>query len=184
MVSTIKMNWRQYQALGEDPPGVHLELVNGEIAVSPSPTNAHSFCEKQLSRLLGNYVEVHELGLVLGDVDTIFGVHDVRRPDIVFFSETRRHLVGEQRSEGLPDLCVEIISPGSRAIDRVDKFEQYQASGIAYYWIADTLNKALEGYELLNGKYALTGRAAGHESLSLPPFPHFKIELAKIWLRG
>jgi hypothetical protein len=42
-VSTIKMTARQFLELGEDPPGVRLELVDGEIAVSPSPVPRHSF---------------------------------------------------------------------------------------------------------------------------------------------
>ena len=37
VVSTTKMTARQYLMLGEDPPGVRLELVDGEVAVSPSP---------------------------------------------------------------------------------------------------------------------------------------------------
>jgi hypothetical protein len=40
--STIKMTARQFLELGEDPPGVRLELVNGEIAVSPSSIRDHS----------------------------------------------------------------------------------------------------------------------------------------------
>jgi hypothetical protein len=31
-VSTIKMTARQYLELGQDPPGVRLELVDGEVA--------------------------------------------------------------------------------------------------------------------------------------------------------
>ena len=39
-VGTIKMTARQFLELGEDPPGVRLELVDGEIAVTPSPTGS------------------------------------------------------------------------------------------------------------------------------------------------
>src|SRR5437879_1723306 len=95
-VGTIKMSARQFLQIGEDPDGVRLELVNGEIAVSPSPTPRHSFVVTALVILLGRHIEEHELGEILIDVDTIFGEYDVRRPDILFFRKDRVHLIGEK----------------------------------------------------------------------------------------
>src|SRR4051794_16989237 len=103
-VSTIKMTARQFLQLGEDPPGVRLELVNGEIAVSPSPTPSHSRVVVALTRILSTYITDNSLGELLTDVDTIFGEHDVRRPDLLFFKESRRRFIGEQAIEGPPDL--------------------------------------------------------------------------------
>src|SRR5688572_3281170 len=93
VTSTIKLNARQFLHFEEDPPGVRLELVQGEIAVSPSPTPEHSFVVAQLTALLVQHVGKENLGIVLGDVDTIFGEYDVRRPDIAFFSRKRMHLL-------------------------------------------------------------------------------------------
>ncbi|MEI8197773.1 MAG: Uma2 family endonuclease, partial [Phycisphaerae bacterium] len=112
-VSTIKMTAEQYLQLGEDPPGVRLELVAGEIAVSPSPTPGHSRAIVQLSALLIAYVEIHDLGEILLDVDTIFGEYDVRRPDILYFSKSREELITEKRLLGKPDLAVEVVSLSS-----------------------------------------------------------------------
>src|SRR5437868_8574513 len=112
-VSTIKMTARQFLELGEDPPGVRLELVNGEIAVSPSPVPGHSYTDRMLSFILLRHIKAHDLGQLYGDVDTIFGEHDVRRPDLIFFAKHRLHLIGEKAMEDPPDLCVEIISSSS-----------------------------------------------------------------------
>src|SRR5215207_8922673 len=95
-VNTIKMTARQFLELGEDPPGVRLELVNGEIAVSPSPIPSHGYTVIKLAKLLDTHVETHRLGRVYPDVDTIFGEHDVRRPDLLFFSTGRLHLIGKK----------------------------------------------------------------------------------------
>src|SRR6187551_1156268 len=95
IVSTTKMTARQFLELGEDPPGVRLELVDGEIAVSPSPLPRRSFTVVALTRILSTYVNQHDLGEVLQDVDTIFGEHDVRRPDLFWFRKSRRHFIGE-----------------------------------------------------------------------------------------
>src|SRR3954452_18648168 len=112
-VSTIKMTARQFLELGEDPPGVRLELVDGEVAVSPSPTPLHGYVVMQLGIILGHYVKRRRLGKLFPDIDTIFGEHDVRRPDLLFFSKDRLHLIGDKAMEGAPDLCIEVISPSS-----------------------------------------------------------------------
>src|SRR5437667_1148803 len=117
-VSAIRMTARQFLQLGEDPPGVRLELVNGEIAVSPSPIPAHTHVVLTLAQILKNHIDEHDLGELLGDVDTIFGEYDVRRPDLLYFVKRRRHLIGEKAIEGPPDLCVEVVSPTSGRTDR------------------------------------------------------------------
>ena len=132
-VSTIKMTARQFLELGEDPPGVRLELVDGEVAVSPSPTPPHSYAILALARLLADHVEDLYLGELLMDVDTVFGEHDVRRPDLLYFTKARRHLIGERAIQGPPDLCVEVVGPTSGTIDRRDKFKQYAAGKVKHY---------------------------------------------------
>jgi Uma2 family endonuclease len=79
IVSTAKMTARQFMALGEDPPGVRLELVNGEIAVAPSPTPEHSNADNEFRFLLTKHVKENDLGIVLHDLDTT-GSTRPRRP--------------------------------------------------------------------------------------------------------
>jgi Uma2 family endonuclease len=181
-VSTIKMTARQFLQLGEDPPGVRLVLVNGEIAVSPSPTPKHSFVVLELARLLGNYIEDNDLGRLLADVDTIFGEHDVRRPDLLFFKKAREHLIGEEAIEGAPDLCVEVLSPSSIRADRREKFALYASEKVKHYWIVDPKLKTIEAYALKSGKYSGGVRGSNSDTVSLAPFPKLKIPLARLWL--
>lgn len=180
-LSTIKMTARQFLQLGEDPPGVRLELVDGEIAASPSPIPDHSFVVFSLSRILGDHIEAHDLGQLFGDVDTIFGQHDVRRPELLFFSTSRLHLVGEKAMEGPPDLAVEVISPGSAATDRKDKFKLYAAGKVKYYWIVDPYQRTIEAYRLRERKYTGRVRGSGSDVVKLPPFTDLNIPLGKLW---
>ena len=180
-VSTIKMTARQFLELGEDPPGVRLELVDGEIAVSPSPVPRHSFTVIALGTILKNYVDDNDLGEVLTDVDTIFGEHDVRRPDLFWFRKSRRHFIGEKAIEGPPDLAVEVISPGNERTDRRDKFKLYAAGNVKHYWIVDPMQKTIESYALRGGKYTGRVRGSGSDVVKLPPFPKLAIPLTKLW---
>ena len=181
IVSTMKMTARQFLELGEDPPGVRLELVNGEVAVSPSPTPMHSYPDRALTVIVGQHIRERGVGRLYGDVDTIFGEHDVRRPDLIYFSRARVHLIGKKAMEGPPDLCVEIISPSSSKIDRRDKFKQYEKGGVLHYWILDPATKTIEGYKLVRGKYKLMGKGKNDDIVTLPPFPELEIPLDELW---
>lgn len=182
VVSTTKMTARQFLMLGEDPPGVRLELVDGEVAVSPSPRPNHSRVDRRLTHLLLDHIIKYDLGELLGDTDTIFGEHDVRRPDLIYFTKEREHLILEDQAiDGPPDLCVEILSPSSVTIDRRDKFEQYAKGGVPYYWILDPPGRSIEGFELSRGKYKPTGSGSNADVVTLPPFPKLKLALGELW---
>lgn len=180
---TIKMRADQFLQLGEDPPGVRLELVKGEIVVSPSPIPEHAKVVQRLGRVLLNHIVDHDLGELFGDVDTILDDYDVRRPDLLFFSTDRLDLVGAKAMEGPPDLAIEVISPSSVKTDRKDKFDEYRRAGVMHYWLIDPARQTFEGYSLRNRRYVPTGQAAGDATVSLPPFKDLVIPLGELWLR-
>ena len=184
IVSTTKMTAEQFLELGEDPPGIRLELVNGEVAVSPSPIPDHSKVIIQIIVLLETHNQERDLGELYADVDTILGRFTVRRPDVLFFFKDRTHLVGKKAMEGPPDLAVEVISPSSVEVDREDKFEEYRQAGVQYYWIIDPKLRTIEAWELVDGKYKPIGRAQGNATIKLQPFPDLEIPLTRLWRRG
>jgi len=180
-VSTIKMTAQQYLQLGEDPPGVRLELVNGEVAVSPSPVPDHAYAIIELAILLGQHVKRNGLGRVYSDLDIVLGPHDVRCPDMIFVARARLNIVGKKAVQGPPDLCIEVISPGSASVDRTDRFDEYQAFGVACYWIIDPAERTIEAYKLAEGRYVRCGRGQSSDIVRLPPFPDLEIPLAELW---
>ncbi len=182
-LGTIKMSARQFLQLGQDPPGVRLELVDGEVKVSPSPEPMHSFADRSLTGILRLHIRDRDLGALFGDVDTIFGEHDVRRPDLIYFAKGRLHLVGRKAMEGPPDLCVEIVSPSSVAVDRKQKFKQYEKGKVAHYWIVDPDAETIEGFKLSGSKYRATGHGKKDDIVRLPPFLDLDIPLAELWWR-
>jgi len=179
--STIKMTARQFSHLGQDPPGVRLELVDGQIVVTPSPRSRHSYAVVALAHFLFDHARTHNLGTVLHDLDTYLGEYDVRRPDILFISKHRRHLI-EEAVAGPPDLCVEVLSPGSESIDRRDKFEQYASAGVPHYWIVDPGQRTFECFQLSGSAYERIAIGSGEDVLNPPPFPNLNLPLAELWL--
>ncbi len=178
---TTKLSARQFIHL-EDPPGARLELVDGEITVSPSPSFGHSYVDTILRAWILGYIQKHDLGVVVGDVDTIMGEEDVCRPDIIFIAKQRTGKVfGKRAIEIAPDLCVEIISPSSRDDDRTRKLQLYAQRGVAHYWIVDPEERTIEAYKLSRGKYQPCGAGRGEQIVRLPPFEGLAISLKRLW---
>jgi Uma2 family endonuclease len=181
IVSTTKMTAKQFLELGEDPIGIRLELVDGEVAVSPSHNPCHSYADQMLTSILGNHIFPKKLGRLYGDVGTLFGEYNVRRSDLIYFAKDRLHLIGKQAMEGPPDLCVEILSPSSLQIDRQDKFKQYAKGKVANYWIINPMDRTMEGYRLVGKAYRASGKGKDDDVVSLPPFVGLKIRLGDLW---
>jgi Uma2 family endonuclease len=167
--------------LGEDPPGLRLELAHGEIVVSPSPAFNHSYTDTQLRAILTVHINDNDLGMLLGDVDTIFDDLNVRRPDILFIAKSRLHLIKGHGIPIIPDLCVEILSPSSATVDQTDKFDLYAKSGVPHYWIIDPKGHTFDAYKLAGKNYIKKASGRERDIVKAPPFPTCKITLAQLW---
>jgi Uma2 family endonuclease len=178
---TGRMTAAEFMALPEDPNKTRYELVHGEVVVSPSPNFDHAYVVSRLISRLVPHVDAQKLGVIVSDIDTPFGPDDVRRPDLLFFSTSRLHHIGKVHLEGPPDLCVEVLSPSNRHVDRGDKFELYRDSGVPFYWILDPMTKVVEAYRLEGKEYVPTVTAKDDAIVRLPPFDDLEIHLAGLW---
>ncbi|HUO09328.1 MAG TPA: Uma2 family endonuclease [Phycisphaerae bacterium] len=183
MSSLTKMRSQQFLMMGEDPPGLRLELVNGEIVVSPSPTSEHSDVVMNLIEILRPYVREKKLGRMLADVDTVLMEDTTRRPDLLFVSRRRAKIVQEVVM-GAPDLCIEVVSPASATMDRVEKFKLYETAGVKNYWIVDPHARMVEAFVLKGGAFELAVMGRDKETVRLPPFAGLAIPLVKVWRQG
>jgi Uma2 family endonuclease len=180
-LSTTRMTAEQFLMLGEDPPGLRLELAHGEIAMSPSPSYDHSYTDRMLSHILVAHIEENDLGALVGDVDTIFNDLNVRRPDIIFIAKARLKLIKGHGIPIIPDLCVEILSPGSATTDQTDKFDLYASSGLPHYWLVDPKGHTFDAYKLTGKKFVRVATGRERDTVKAPPFSSLKIPLARLW---
>lgn len=183
MTIGIKMTASQFLMLGQDPPGVRLELVHGDVVVSPSPAYDHSYADRELSRILGNHIVENDLGELVGDVDTLFGEYDVRRPDIIFIAKQKLHLLNPKK-HGIhfsPTLCVEILSPASTDYDQNDKFDLYLEYGVPFYWLVDPSARTFTAYKLSRKRYTKIAAGSAGDIVAAEPFPDLQIPLARLW---
>jgi Uma2 family endonuclease len=180
-VAAQKLTAAEFLELPEVKAGTWLELVDGEVVVSPRPNRYHSHAGIKLIRILDTYIEDRNLGLLYSELDTVFDEDMVRIPDLLYYGPDRVIPADNSPNDLIPDLCIEILSPSNARTDRVEKFELYKSKGVKFYWIVDPEERTIEAYALTGGEYVSAGRGADDQVVKLPPFLELDIPLARLW---
>lgn len=126
------------------------EWVGGEVVMMAPVADEHSLIVLWLARLLGDYVEHHDLGVVHGP-EYLCRLPRQRRqrlPDLLFVSSARAEILRRTYVEGPPDLIVEVASEDSIARDYREKYADYEKAGVREYWIVDPLAGRIEAHAL------------------------------------
>lgn len=173
----LRMSAEEFLAL--PPDGCRYELLDGVVIVSPSPLPNHQLVAGEIVDQVRPYVRAQKLGVVLQETDIQLtkrtsGRHVVYRPEIVFIRAEHVPKI-KGRIDVVPDLIVEVISPGYRSYDTVTKRTDYEAAGVGEYWIVDPQLEEFLFLRLVDGKYVEV--AAGGDVFESVVVTGFKLEL-------
>jgi Uma2 family endonuclease len=133
-------------------------------------------------RILADYVEAHELGLVfVAPFDVYLSEHDVIQPDVCFIAKARRkHLKPRGLEDVAPDLVVEVLSPRTRELDLGPKKGLYALNGTEELWTVDEAETVLATH-FTEGAIAAERDFAKADRLETDLFPGLEIDLARIF---
>ncbi len=98
----------------------------------------------------------------------------IREPDILFVAREHSDRIGEQ-AYGPPDLVVEVLSPGTRRTDRLEKMVEYARAGVREYWIVDPDGQTVEVFVLREGAFELLGKWGGGEEARSEVLAGFRV---------
>lgn len=145
-----------------------MELIDGEIVMSPAPLRNHQRISVDLTILLGIFVKSNQLGyLEVAPNDVHLDTYNVVQPDLFFVArESQSCVLVDERWRGAPDLCIEILSPSTAKHDRATKRDLYGRFGVREYWIIDPAHQTIEVLALAEGGYQLAGVYGLGDSLS------------------
>jgi Uma2 family endonuclease len=178
-----KVTYTEYSQMVDDHPHSRVELLEGEVFMSPAPMPIHQIILRNLMRLLDRYVEANNLGEVLfAPVGVRLAENVVVQPDLLFIQQEKlAELIGSQNIEGAPNLVVEILSPGTAHHDRHNKLLLYARYGVAEYWIVDPENKAVELYILDGETYRVSGIYLSGDTVTSGQFAPAEIQVDAIF---
>ncbi len=178
--SPYALTYEDYAGLPDD--GLHYELIDGELLVTPSPVPLHQRVARQVYDAISPFVKRKRLGeLFWAPLDVLLGPHTVVQPDVFFIVKARIDaIVGPERVEGSPDLVVEVLSRGTAKRDSKTKRALYRRHGVAHYWIIDPLAKTLVE-NVLEGRRYVRRSFRGNAKFKPACFRGLTIDLAQLW---
>ena len=159
------------------------ELIYGELIMMSPAGFTHGEIAARFAMFLGNFVEAHNLGVVLA-AETGFLIEPpdlVRAPDASFVSKARLPATEWRKYfPGVPDLAVEVTSPDDHKREIAEKVNMWLAHGTISCWVADPASMTVTIYRTGQEPIRLTLQS---EITDEPVLPGFSLPISKVFKR-
>jgi Uma2 family endonuclease len=165
----------EYLALGQTQE--RYELIDGVVVMSPSSAPGHGEIAAQITGQLIAFSERAGIIRVFSEIDVRVSETEVVRPDICAYL-TERLPQRPRRFESPPDLIVEILSPGTRAVVLITKRDDYEKFGVAEYWAVEPADGRVRCWQR-RGVHLVEAVVQG-DSLPCEAIPGFVLDLRRL----
>jgi Uma2 family endonuclease len=148
-VASTPLTYAEYLALPEMK--ARYSIVDGALVIAAAPTPHHQRVVQRTFVRLDAFVQERQLGTVfLAPLDVVIRRDPLRtrQPDVMFISDERSLIIGQQVIEGGPDLVIEILSPANTRWDLEEKLRDYQAIDVREAWVVATQGQTVEVLQL------------------------------------
>jgi Uma2 family endonuclease len=140
--------YADWKALPDD--GKRYEVIEGVLYMTTAPSNFHQWIVRRLERLVGIPAEDQGLALCFpAPIGVLMPGCDPVQPDYVVVLASNASIIRGGRIRGVPNLIIEVLSPGSVAYDQGVKLEAYARAGVPEYAIIDPAARMLSHYRLV-----------------------------------
>ncbi len=133
--------------------GLRHALQAGLLIAEPQPFPRHAQIQARLTRVLAEFVDSRDLGVVLTEGGFLLSRNPdtVRAPDVSFVRADRFDAEEAARGyfRGAPDLAIEIVSPSNRPGETHAKVADYLAAGATLVWVIDPIHRLVAVYRSL-----------------------------------
>lgn len=179
--------YADYRRLPDD--GRRYEVIRGFLYVSPAPSITHQRALGELFAKLRFFVLAEGLGEVLVAPVNVLLPKEIAapvQPDLVFFRTGNEPGAQALSFQGVPDLVVEVLSPGTRRVDLGVKLAAYLEAGVPEAWFVDPQPRTVLVYGLSeDGKsYVELSRGGAGESVVSQVLPGLRLEVSEIFQAG
>jgi len=155
------------------PEHVKAELIDGEIVVTPAPSDWHEHLVASLTALVRDHLGTAARGRVLGSRTEVsvweLGEEKILQPDIVVLPEGAMP-TGRDWKAPIPVWVAEVLSPSTAKRDRAVKVRLYAAAGVREAWLVDPDAETIEVFDLAAKEHHVFTRGERAVSQAIPGF--------------
>jgi Uma2 family endonuclease len=138
--------------------GYLYELGRGVIVVSDVPKKKHLYQVEAIKDQLRAYKLRHpgRIQIIAGGSECkilVIGYESERHPDLAIYKTVPPEEGDDLWSTWIPELVIEVVSPGSELRDYQEKREEYLAFGVHEYWIFDADKQEMLVLQRVGGRW-------------------------------
>jgi Uma2 family endonuclease len=168
--------------------GQRYEVLRGVLHVTPAPAYGHQFSIWRLSVELSRPILEQDLGVLLMapfDIRLPNRLADPVEPDLVFFRKGNEPQADDKDFTGVPDLVIEVLSPGTRKVDERIKTSIYREAGIPEYWLVNPKTRTVLIYRLSEdgARYVEWARGGEGDVVGSTVLPALRLAVSAIFPR-
>ena len=174
-----------YQDVLDAPAHRVAEIVEGTLHTHPRPAMPLALASSVLGRRVGS--AYHDKiggpgGWWIIDEPELHLGEDILVPDLAGWRRERMPDYPETAHVALaPDWVCEVLSPSTRRLDLHGKRPVYAREGVPRLWLVDPADRALEAFELHDGRWVPIASARDDDPVCIRPFDAITFSLGDLW---
>lgn len=167
----------EFEELASD--GNFYELIEGKLHLSPATGDEHGRIRQRIVRQLHRFDPSGKLGEDWQNTHFLISSTFEPAPDFAFVVANRVPPVRQGTVEVVPDLVVEVLSPGDIWSEIVKKIQLYLQAGVKLVWVVDPFDQGIFVYRLnqpCKSLLLLNNELDGEDVI-----PGFKMKVAELF---
>jgi Uma2 family endonuclease len=176
-----------YEDLLALPEHVVGEIIDGVLYTHARPASPHA---RSSTRLTGELSGPFDRGKggpggwIILDEPELHLHGDIVVPDLAGWRRERMpEMPHASAFELAPDWVCEVLSDSTRKVDRIKKTSIYARESVRHLWFVDPIDRTLEIYRLVDGRWSLIESHTDDAVVRAEPFDAIELELAALWER-
>lgn len=184
-----KSNINTYLDLKKISENKIYSLIDGTLFLHAAPSWQHQKVLKELMLIFGNYLKDKDCEIFSAPFDVFLEAKDelevdsattVVQPDLTIICDKSK--LAKTGYIGAPQMIIEITSPSTVRLDRVLKFNKYEAAGVKEYWIVEPENKIITCFVLeSDGRYGRPKMFSEGDIIKVATFPDLEVNVDEIF---
>ncbi len=184
-----KSNIKTYSNLKEISENKVYTLIDGTLFLHAAPSWQHQKVLKELMLFFGNYLKDKDCEIFSAPFDVFLEAKDelevdsattIVQPDLTIICDKSK--LAKTGYIGAPQMIIEITSPSTVRLDRVLKFNKYEAAGVKEYWIVEPENKIITCFVLEpDGRYGRPKIFSEGDTIKVATFPDLEVNVDEIF---
>ena len=178
-----RISYEEFLATADED--THAEWVDGEVVPMSPVSERHEEISGFIYTILHGFLRRNKIaGRAFHGAFQMKAGPDLpgRMPDVAYVAPENTWRVKGTFLDGPADLAVEVVSPESRARDRIEKFREYQQGGVREYWLIDPVLRTAEAYQLSPAGVYEPVELGDPGRLTCAALPGFWVNVAWLWM--